>query len=227
MLKSPRHIGRTRDISFMEQIHLLDQIASGFLNIEFDSSNNYPSSEKMYSLISDLEVKIAKSNFKSITENELLIELQLSILLSLIMGISPRQFFAWNYGDWILCTRKKYIDKKLNIIAKNEYANYLIIKLKLIRKSDLRINSQALFQRLKIETFVTCLNLLLVFYGIETSLSLKRIEFLFGRMLYQKHGQIKDVREFLKDYYNVDSHIELLVDLKLIESLRYNTMMRN
>ncbi len=52
-------------------------------------------------------------------------------------------------------------------------------------------------------------------------------EILFGRMLYQKHGQIDDIRNFLKEYFRSDSHIELLVDLKLVNSIHYNRMMRN
>ncbi len=63
---------------------------------------------------------------------------------------------------------------------------------------------------------------MLVLNGIESYFDSKKLGLMFGRFLYlTSNGRIKCVREFLKLYYNCDSHIELLVKLRLVESVAW------
>jgi hypothetical protein len=63
--------------------------------------------------------------------------------------------------------------------------------------------------------------------GIEATMNKNILQICFGRFHYLRSGRIRSVREFLKEYFNCETHIDLLVNLQLVDSIHYNTMLRN
>lgn len=196
-----------------EQIQLLRGLYNETITVTFNHSDLLPRKEEIDAIISLLDQYITEND-----ENQILIELQLVLVLALIQGMDLNQILQLTHKDWKSLGRTKQAES-LTGGARNKYCDELVDKL----NSD----HEHVFGLLKESNVMQILNLFLVINGYEYALTAESLQILFGRYHYLKLGQIKSVREFLKKHFKVDSHIELLVQLKLVNTIHYNTMMRN
>lgn len=203
--------------TYLDQKEILDQVLDNALSVKFHESDMYPRTEEIQDLLS-----IADKAISNTDESLIFIELQLVLFLTIIQGLSLSQALSLNMDMWNSLEGLQYRGKDLLVSTKNLYCSQLVARLDKTENS-----SDKIFSLLDSSNTLQCLNLLLVMNGYEYVMSERKLMILFGRFLYLRHGQIRSIREFLKLYYQCDSHIELFVQLKLVDTVHYNTMMRN
>jgi len=200
-----------------DQISVFEQLISNSVELSFHYSDSYPSQEEIQNILSLADKSIQFSN-----NNEIFIEIQLILFLTVIHGIRLNQALTLNQRDWSNLENIKYQGQSLTVKSKNRYCNSLVSKINQIRKND-----GTLFKVFNRSNTLQFLNLFLIMNGYEYVLTENNLVTIFGRFLYLRHGRIRSIREFLKKYFKCDSHIDLLVELKLVDTVFYNTMMRN
>lgn len=218
-----RTVNQIADIEY--QASFIESIMDRSVYVEFVECDHFPTSKQLDDLTSFLHIGIS-NNDKLSKELELLTELQILIIQAFIVGVSPLQLTLWTYCDWDDVEQFYYSNKEMRIIGKNMYCDKLIGRLKQYRLTEGRNNTN-IFQILNAETILSCINGLLILNGIEATMNLRKIEIFFGRYHYLMSGRIAGIREFLKSYFQVQTHIDLLVELKLVNTIHYSTMLRN
>lgn len=201
--------------SVQDQIILLNQVTNGELNVTFEDKLTLPMQTELVDIFNMTGKMINES------KNSLIVEIQVFLFLTVIQGIDAYQAINLLFKDWKHIEQAYYQGTNISIMARNKYCDTLI---KLLRSRDKR---DKLFHNLDLKNVFCCLNLYLVMNGFEYVFNPESLRMSFGRFHYLRHGRIRGVREFLKEYFSVESHIELLVKLKLVDSIYYNTMMRN
>ncbi|MEQ8554923.1 MAG: hypothetical protein RIC06_25785 [Cyclobacteriaceae bacterium] len=202
--------------SALDQSIVLDQLINQSAEVTFREQEYFPRREELEDIFSLVEKLIQDSD-----QEKIFIELQVFLILSIIQGLKFKQVLALSVGDWDKIESLNYSGEGLVIGCKNDYCNALITGLG-NKDQDVLV-----FQKLNFDNALECLNLLLVMNGYEYVFTKENLPITFGRFHYLRHGSIRGVRDFLKDYFDCDSHIELLVKLRLVDSMHYNTMVRN
>ncbi|MEO9475618.1 MAG: hypothetical protein ABJG41_08785 [Cyclobacteriaceae bacterium] len=198
-----------------DQLILLNQVVKGELNVTFEEKLHLPTQ-------SELDDILAMTNQFMINSNEVLfIEIQVLLFLTIVQGLSLVQAINLKFSNWKELDRFSYEGTKLSITSKNTYCDGII---KILDHND---HNEKVFRQLNQKNVLNCLNLYLVMNGLEILFTAETLKITFGRFHYLRHGRFRGTREFLKNYFSCDSHIELLVKLKLVDSIFYNTMMRD
>lgn len=203
------------------QLNLIKDINIGSCEIEFQPRYKIPDLNSLNTLLGVLEHNIKN---ECDTDNlGLLVELQILLIGSVIIGLSPDRILNMNYRDWYNFHNTNYVDTSLKVLGRNSYSDALVRKY----RSGSHGLDESVFVSVTDHYLFQSLSMLFIMNGIETTVNKDLLKLCFGRYHYLKSGRIKTVREFLKEFFRCDSHIELLVKLSLVDSVHYNTMMRN
>ncbi|MCR9249435.1 MAG: hypothetical protein NXI20_03395 [bacterium] len=198
-----------------DQLQILNQLAKLELSVQFNQNKKLPNQTHLDDILATTH------KMMSDTKNELIIEIQVLLILTIIQGLNLHQALNLILAEWKHLELISYQGTHINILSKNDYCDSLINSL------ARNTNEDKVFKILDNKNALECLNLYLVMNGFEFVLTSDSLELSFGRFHYLRNGRIRGVREFLKDYFLCESHLELLVKLRLIDSVHYNTMLRN
>jgi len=203
--------------SFSDQRKALNQLLNDSVEITFvDDCNRLPSKEEIVSLF-----ELVDKMQDEYSSDRLITEIEILLLLTIIQGIDINQSLQLHIDQWEKIELLTYNGTRLYIDSKNQFCDELICSLQKSPKEP------RIFQLLNSSNALKCLNLFLVMNGYEYVVTRSKLKLIFGRFHYLRHGRIRGVREFLMKYFSCDTHIELLVKLRLVDSIHYNTMMRN
>ncbi len=198
-----------------DQLSVLKQQLNWGIDVVFEENDKLPDNKDVLEILKLLDDIHLESN------EELFTELQILLILIVIQGVDINQALNFQIIHSQKIETLFYSGGKLKIISQNSYCQDLIRSMTRTQKS------QNIFQKLNTSNSLNCLNLFLVMNGFEIVLTATKLKLIFGRFHYLRNGRIRGVREFLKEYFSCDSHIDLLVKLRLVDSVHYNTMMRN
>ncbi len=144
--------------------------------------------------------------------------MQILLIYTFIIGLDPEQIMIMKIDDWNNIHELCYKHTQINI-PRNKYLDAHV--------NLLKSQCDTLLNQIKTEHLYNTLNLVLIMNGIEATVNKEMLKLCFGRIHYLRHGRIKSVREFLKQFFNCDTHIDLLIKLQLVDSVHYTTMLRN
>lgn len=210
----------TSSINIKYQLNLIKDINAGICEIEFQPNGKIPDLDSLNTLFGVLEYNIKNKCDK---DKGLLVELQILLIGSVIIGLSAERILNMNYGDWFDFHNTNYVDTSLKVLGRNNYSDTLLRRYKL----DSNCLDESVFVNVTDHHLFQSLSMLFIMNGIETTVNQNLLRLCFGRYHYLRSGRIKTVRKFLKDFFRCDNHIDLLVKLGLVGSIHYNTMMKN
>lgn len=200
-----------RSFNIEYQCKLLHEIQSGSISISFNNSKCIPSNEIIEDLLSYLELIISKGELTN-RDLGILVEIQLVLVSSIIVGILPYQLFQLKQKDFLNLGKLYYLDTNIKIIGNCTYLIELVNKMPDKNQNE----NYPILSHLNPSNLYDIVNLFLIMNGVESKLDDNKLKIIFGRYHYLRQGTTEKVRKFLCKYIKASDHIDLLYKLKLI-----------